>query len=373
MRSRAPVVLFESLTVEQVQTAILAGETACITYSDYFENVKRIFGYIEFLMNLCGNDERKLAHVAKQCLRLIAVEPTMDKIDYLIVNNNSLNKNLSVPNIFEDYFFLLMKIKKNGGKVINIVKLVLEHVKKLEDIRNEDLSFILRALLEAADENDDAYKLIFETLAEHAKVRPQYALSKFVAKANEETIYSKYISLLNIFIEKQFDKETILRLFHHIDGTKQKVFYHRLKSSYVDLTNRCDRQLTKVMIDKIRNYPLTPEESYLLAHKEKITVYILDMPLEDRQQTIKDIFENLDSPLSKYFYTARLFTSPSIKRGELKKLAALYYPSVPSLSISNTATAGGHQANSIFSPVKKNATTTEKPGHIIDPSLQARL
>lgn len=377
MRSEAsvvPVFLFESLTVAQVKEAIRAGETACNNYAEYYENVKRIFGYIEFLLNLCGNEERKLAHVAKHCLRIIAVEPTLNKINYLIQNNNSMNKSQSVPNICEEYFFLLMKIKKHGAKEINIVQLVLDHVKKIEEIRNEDLSFILRALLETSNENDVAYKLIFDTLAEHAKAHPQHALSKFIAKANEENIYSRYIRLLEIFIAKQFDKEIILRLFHYIDGAKQKVFYHRLKSSYVELTNDCDRQLTKVMFDKIKNYPLTPEESYLLAHKEKMTIYILDMPLEDRQHTIRSIFEDLDSPLSKYFYTPRLFTTPSIKRGELKKLAAYYYPNVAPLSISNTTTAGAYQANSLFSPAKKKEVTG-KPvaGRIVDPSLQPRL
>ncbi len=364
LSQKVPVVLFQSLTVEQVQAAIQAGETECISYLQYYENVKRIFGYIELLINLCGDDQRHRADVAKQCLRIIALKPTLDKIN-LLINKHNENKSDRDPDIGPVYFVTLKLLKKNGAEALNIVKLILDHIKKLEAIKPSDLAPLLNTLLGIEIENTEAYKLIFNTLAEHAKTHPQLALSKFVAEANDAGIYTSYLELLKIFItksqsDKEFDKDVVIRLFHYVDGAKQKVFYHQLKSAHADLRVECDKQLARALFDKINYYPLLPEENYLLAHKEKMTAYIFDMPTDERHKILVTIFENREAPLSKYYFTARMFRAPAVTRGELKKLATCYdtRPAINVVHYSESLAGQQQQANSLFSPKRRTLATS---------------
>jgi hypothetical protein len=120
--------------------------------------------------------------------------------------------------------------------------------------------------------------------------------------------------------------------------------------------NKCDKLLAELIINKIKKYPLaSPEEIYLLDHKEKITIYILNLPADQKAVAIRTILQERDTPLSQYFWTARFLTTPSVKSGELKKLKEHF-----SFSTSSAGERSPQQAHSIFSPRPQTADAKQE-------------
>jgi hypothetical protein len=334
--SEKSIILFESLTAKQIRTAVLARDSNQTSYLEFYEYVKSTFANIRFIMDLCMGDAAQLQIVTKQCLLILASPVISQKIEYLIENNNSKNKDQKVPHILNDYRVLLREIQSKGGEEFHIFEVLMLNVVKISDAKLDDLNTLFLTLAEFSHD-PKSLKLFFDTLIKQAETHPHLPISYLIAEESKGRLsyahveYQKWLQAFALKCfekDKDFELDKVIRLFHFKDDNDMKPFYSYIKTSDKnagDFVLKCEDELSRLIFRKIYRAALLPQEKFLLAHKELITRFITTkLSPSDRQKTIKMIFQEKNKPLSQYYWTARSFLNPSVNRGELKKLNMIY-------------------------------------------------
>jgi hypothetical protein len=376
--SEKSIILFESLTVKQIRAAVLARDSNQTSYLEFYEYVKATFANIRFIMDLCAGDAAKLQIVTKQCLLILASPVISQKIEYLIENNNSKNRDHKVPHILNDYRNLLREIQSKGGEEFHIFEVLMQNLLKISDAKLDDLDTLFLTIAEFSHDSR-SLKLFFETLIKQAETHPHLPISYLIAEESKGRLshaHVEYFRWLQAFAKmnyeknKDFELDKVIRLFHFRDGDDNK-FNCYIKTSDKnagDFVLKCDIELARLVFKKVFRAALLPQEKFLLAHKELVTRYIINLAPVERQRIIKMIVEDKGKPLSQYFWTPRSFLKPSLNKGELKKLNIYLTSSAADTDAKREAPPSGTPASSsFFSPPAKQQPEIK---HFDDPSLR---